>query len=153
MKKIIITKAEQAVDIGDPNPKLTGFEIFGPEEMKVSDGYHTFDELYEHRNLLFIALCKAIHTEALRLWRPEKMDFVDYSMLEDTCWRSKLHYDGSSFNNWFILGIGKEPKTQISYHLPLSKWEETDFAETLDKAPEWDGHTSDDVLERLIKLI
>ena len=38
-------------------------------------------------------------------------------------------------------------RKQITYHLPLSKWEETGFAETLEKAPEFDGHTPDDVLE------
>ena len=27
---------------------------------KVSDGFHTIQELYEHRVILFIALCKAI---------------------------------------------------------------------------------------------
>jgi hypothetical protein len=50
------------------------------------------------------------------------------------------------------MGIGKEKGKQISYHLPLSRWDETYFAETLDKAPEWDGHTSADVLERLKTL-
>lgn len=28
-----------------------------PNAGEVSDGYHTFDELYEHRVALFIALC------------------------------------------------------------------------------------------------
>lgn len=30
------------------------FQIEGGD---ISDGYHTFDELYEHRCLLFIRLC------------------------------------------------------------------------------------------------
>ena len=64
--------------------------------------------------------------------------------------RSKVHY--SPTDGWFIMGIGKEKGNQISYHLPLSRWDETDFAETLDQAPEWDGHTSQDVLERLKTL-
>ena len=41
---------------------------------------------------------------------------------------------------------------QITYHVPLERWNETEFARTLDKAPEWDEHTSDDVLQRLKKL-
>lgn len=53
---------------------------------------------------------------------------------------------------WFVLGIGKEKGEQITYHLPLSRWEETNFAETLDRAPEFDGHTPADVLERIKKL-
>lgn len=40
----------------------------------------------------------------------------------------------------------------ISYHLPLSKWDECAFANEFEKAPEWDGHTSNDVLERLKQL-
>lgn len=102
------------------------------------DGYHTFDELYEHRHTLWIALC--------RTWDTDNESYTHRP------WRSKIHSDGSKYEGWFLLGIGKEPKKQISYHLPISKWEETSFAETLDKAPEFDGHTSDDVLERLKKL-
>lgn len=78
------------------------------DEVEVSDGYHTFDELYDH----------------------------------------ELAFGGS----WFVLGIGKEKGKQITYHLPLERWDETNFAYTLEKAPEWDGHTSDDVLERLKAL-
>jgi len=112
------------------------------EELIVSDGFHTFDELYEHRIILFIALCRKI-SEPL----PDS-----YSEEGIEVWRSRFHSDGSSYEGWFILGINKELGQQISYHLPLSKWEETDFAETLDKAPEWDGHTANDVLERLKTL-
>jgi hypothetical protein len=98
----------------------------------VSDGYHTFDELYEHRRILFIALCKRI--------RPERV------------WRSKLHSDGSRYDGWFILGIDRLPDEQITYHLPIALWEATSFAQTLDKAPTFDGHTPADVLERLQRL-
>lgn len=137
MKKITIKNAQQAVDVGNKeNPKLTNFEIQGPEEMDVSDGYHTFTELYEHRITLFIALCK--------VWKIDN----DYNGI----WRSKFHSDGSSFEGWFILGIGKEKGEQITYHLPNIKWDEVSFAETLANAPEFDGHTPADVLERLKKL-
>ena len=97
-----------------------------------SDGYHTFKELYEHRITLFIALARNIDIVA---------------------WRSKLHSDGSSLDGWFILGIAKSKGNQITYHLPNKKWEETSFAETLEKAPDFDGHTSQDVLKRLDLLL
>ena len=104
------------------------------------DGYHTFEELYGHRIALFVTLCRFVHND-------------EHRMLHDTpVWRSKFHSDGSSFYGWFIMGIGRNKGEQITYHLPLSKWDETDFAETLDKAPEFDGHTPDDVLERLKNL-
>lgn len=106
----------------------------------ISDGYHTFGELYEHRITLFIALCRLLKHE--------------YKLQIDGkgVWRSFLHSDGSSFEGWFILGIMTVSGQQITYHLPISKWEETNFAATLDKAPEWDGHTSEDVLKRLKNL-
>ena len=110
----------------------------------VSDGYHTFNELYKHRHRLFIALCRTFlsHANSIGGWivEPEK----DWSV-----WRSKTHADGTMYNGWFVMGIGKEKGEQISYHLPLAYWDETHFAETLEQAPVFDGHTSLDVLERL----
>lgn len=99
---------------------------------ETSDGYHTFNELYEHRIVLWIALCKCY---------------------QERVWRSKLHSDGSSYEGWFVLGMNKEKGEQITYHLPLSRWEDTEFAETLEKAPEYDGHLSNtDTLERISRL-
>lgn len=108
------------------------------ETLQVSDGYHTFDELYDHRITLFIALCKVV----LNSWQPPFNDV----------WRSKLHADGTKFDGWYILGIHTAPGKQITYHLPLERWSETNFVPTLEHAPEWDGHTPDDVLARLKSL-
>lgn len=96
----------------------------------ISDGYHTFGELYMHRITLFMALAK-----------------------QTMCsWKSIMHSDGSVWDGWFILGIFKKHGEQITYHLPISEWGRCSFAETLDKAPEYDGHTSHDVLERINSL-
>lgn len=100
---------------------------------KISDGYHTFEELYEHRIVLYIALCGSI---------------VDTHYI----WRSHYHSDGTIWDGWFILGIGINKGEQITYHLPLSKWSDTDFAETLGQSPKFDGHTSKDVLLRISEL-
>lgn len=109
----------------------------------ISDGYHTFGELYEHRISLWIALCLQMSRIESRLPKVPGENFV---------WRSKLHSDGSSWEGWFVLGMGKDEGHQMTYHLPMSKWDETNFAEELDKAPEFDGHTSEDVLKRLRTL-
>jgi|SRR5262245_10341092 len=97
------------------------------ETGQVSDGYHTFDELYDHRCLLFAALSQT---------RPHES------------WKSKLHSDGTSFEGWFIAGMDLDGKS-ITYHLPDKYW---GFftGEELKTAPEWDGHTSQDVTQRLI---
>lgn len=97
---------------------------------KVSDGYHTFNELYAHRVALWIALCRA-HGGA---------------------WRSKLHSDGEAYPGWFLLGLGEEPGKQMTYHLPDHRWDDTEFATTIDRAPSFDGHTSNDVLARVYEL-
>lgn len=126
-----------------PHWKYAGRNVGWIEEVesdKLSDGYHTFGELYEHRVELFITLCRIIESN-LKIQSDGK-----------GIWRSKYHSDGSSFDGWFIMGIFTISGAQISYHLPISKWEWTSFAKTLDKAPDFDGHTSKDVLTRLKSL-
>lgn len=121
-------------------------QVLDQETGKISDGYHTFDELYEHRITLFIALCQKIQ------------NFVYFGDTRNNLgndmrvWRSKLHEDGTMFEGWFILGINRAKGNQITYHLPIEKWEETKFAQTLKKAPKFDGHTSKDVIKRLKNL-
>lgn len=106
------------------------------EGIKVSDGYHTIDELYEHRIALFIALGKQFRQK-------------NYSNV----WISKFHSDGSSFNGWFVMGINMEAGQQITYHLPIKYWDNCQsMFLVLSQAPEFDGHNSNDVLERLSKL-
>lgn len=139
MKTITITNSTARKDFSALNEVC----LLGPEEMDASDGYHTFTELYDHRITLFIALCRALSQDHEN----------EYSALPDyKIYRSKLHADGSSFEGWSILGIGTEKGRQITYHLPLTRWDETKFAETFERAPEWDGHTPADVLERLKTL-
>ena len=94
----------------------------------ISDGYHTFDELYEHRFELFIALCRHVARE------------------ERIVWRSRLNSDGTAWPGWFVAGIGEGQG--ITYHLPDRLWERMDFAKTIDRGI-WDGHSSKDVLDRL----
>lgn len=106
-----------------------------------SDGSHTFDELYEHRYRLFIALCKQIKENSIgKVWRSEQHSI-------DAEGKQEAMYEG-----YFILGIGQNKGEQITYHLPISLWEATNFAYTFENAYEWDGHTSDDVIERIKRL-
>lgn len=127
-----------------PKPTLNLEPI--ADMVEISDGYHTFNELYEHRITLFIALCRIYEKHvAPTVWNTIEGRTYDV-------WRSKLHGDGSRYEGWFLLGINKLKGEQITYHIPLSYWKDTEFAETLDRAPEFDGHTSKDVLFRLKKL-
>lgn len=115
----------------------------------VSDGYHTFGELYDHRITLFIALCKMHNYQPLRCSIDGKTE-IDCSLP----WKSKKHSDGELCfgGKWFIAGLWRTKGRQITYHLPIERWNECHFIEELDKAPKWDGHTPADVLERLKNL-
>ena len=91
----------------------------------ISDGYHTFDELYDHRNLLFITLC---------LEQP------------DCCyWNNNGDYDGC-----FCLHRDT-PNGDVSYHIPNDYFPLIEDAIKYEDIP-WDGHTSSDVINRLKKL-
>lgn len=96
---------------------------------KVSDGYHTFDELYDHRCHLFVALMRS---------NPE------------IAWRANNHEDGTMFDGWFIAGMHL-PTGDISYHMPVSMWALLDGKgiTTRNKGPKWDGHTAADTVDRL----
>jgi hypothetical protein len=103
----------------------------------LSDGYHTYNALYGHRVNLFMALGKAYS-----------------SSLSKTVWISRNLSDGTPVEaGWFIMGIGTKPGKQITYHLPGINWDAcAKFAEVKRQAPEYDGHTSADVLTRLLEL-
>lgn len=90
----------------------------------VSDGYHTFDELYGHRCLLYIALCLANKDKCG--WKP--------------------HYEG-----WPVLYFNSSAG-QITYHIDEKKFGGL-FKDKIrrDDSFVWDGHTSDDVLARLAR--
>jgi hypothetical protein len=115
------------------NAVVKWFKEVGGDANRVSDSYHTFGELYRHRVMLYICLCSMIARHKI--------------------WRSKLHSDGTFYDGWFLLGVNVEQGQQITYHLPMDVWNLTNFAVELEQAPEYDGHTSEDVLERLQSLI
>lgn len=112
-----------------------------PEEIEsLSDGYHSFKELYEHRFRLWIELCKGV----------AKDSFNEGLTTENPVWISSMHSDNSSYDGWFMLGCEKATGEQMTYHLPNRLWPECiTFARLMAKAPEFDGHTSQDVLKRL----
>ena len=64
---------------------------------EISDGYHTFNELYYHRMLLFSIIC---------------------NQNKEIAWKSKLHDDGTMFDDYFIVGI-TTPKGDFTYHYEL----------------------------------
>lgn len=138
--KYYLTNSRDVIYDKKSNPGLVDLIVVADE---CSDGFHTFDELYEHRCALFCAL----------------LNFIEYTDndLRYRVWKSENDSDGKiPFNNpnWFIAGIqSPEIGRQITYHLRIDPyWEKLSNIKTLDEAPEYDGHTSKDVIERLLML-
>lgn len=107
-------------------PTLTPPPITGD----TSDGYHTFNELYHHRAVLFSVVCNE---------RP------------DIAWKSKRHHDGTMYDGMFIVGINT-PEGQDTYHYDIDPYWELFHIKELEKAPEWDGHTPDEAIRRISTL-
>lgn len=100
-----------------------------------SDGYHTFNELYEFRKVFNAALFNE--------WSRQGKYNVH---------KSKKHSDGELCfgGGWFIV-MATLPTGQISNHYKMKDWDlfDCDQRELADK---WDGHTAQDVLKRLRSL-
>lgn len=111
---------------------------------EISDGYHTFNELYEHRINLFRLIGQMI--------KKIEGEWNHFNSRENVPWKSRYHSDGSFIDGWFIAGLFNEEGEQITYHIPLLEWERFDSFRILSQAPKWDGHTSADVLKRLSEL-
>ena len=100
----------------------------GISRKDISDGYHTFDELYYQRMML---------TKTVALAAINKFD-------KDTVYRSKLHADGTMYKDFFIV-VFNTPEGNFSYHYHMMYWGVFDFLKELPNAEEFDGHTWKDV--------
>ena len=105
----------------------------------ISDGYHTFGELYSFRKMFNAALFNE--------WALRRLYNVHKSL---------KHNDGEfcfdSGGEWFIV-VADLPTGQISNHYKIEDWNLFKCRETETALLPFDGHTSQDVLERLEKLI
>lgn len=97
----------------------------------LSDGYHTFNGLYEQGMILFAALVKAYKGKA---------------------WKSYRHEDGEYCfgGGWFIVGVDT-PEGSYTYHYENKYWDMFDCVD-LPRGKHWDGHTEADAETRLMSL-
>lgn len=105
----------------------------GVEAGEISDGYHTFRELYEFRKMYNAALFNTL------------ADQGKYNVH-----KSKRHHDGEECfgGGWFIV-VAMLPSGQISNHYEMDDWDLFRLPEARKALFEYDGHTGADVLERL----
>ena len=111
------------------NQELKGLRDIGISRKDISDGWHTFGELYHHRMILTSIIAN------------QNKEFA---------WKAKEHHDSTMFDDNFIIGFDT-PEGQYSYHYHLDHWDLFDVKE-LKQAPEYDGHMPSDI-DRLLSLL
>lgn len=100
------------------------------KEGKISDGYHTFDDLYDFRALYNAAFFNSLNGK--------------YNVH-----KSRRHSNGEFCfdGGWFIV-MADLPTGQISNHYEDRYWNLFNIPEK-EKADKWDGHSDVDVQNRL----
>lgn len=111
--------------------------LFSIEKSQLSDGYHTFEELYEFRLMYNAALFNEWHNQG-------KYDVH----------KSWKHHDGELCfgGGWFIV-VALLPSGQISNHYEGHEWDLFSIPETETAKHPFDGHTAGDVIERILKIL
>jgi len=98
----------------------------------ISDGHHTFGELYKQRTIMFCIICNCF---------------------SNLSWKSKKHFDEENdpmFHGDFIAGINT-PEGIATYHVKLEYWDLFNIPE-IDRAPKYDNYTPNDVMKRILSL-
>lgn len=108
------------------------FDASNGDTDNISDGYHTFGELYHYRMLYNAAFFNMIAGQA-----------------EYDVHKSRFHSDGTPAfgGEWFVV-VAYLPTGQITNHYKLEDWDYFNVEERI-RAAEWDGHTPADAAKRL----
>lgn len=129
--------SENSANLDEKHREIVALHLYRAGYRKIpdnigdfSDGYHTFNELYHHRAVLFSVIC---------------------NMFPEKAWKSKLHDTGDMYEGMFIVGIETE-QGQATYHYDVDPYWDMFKVKELEKAPKWDGHTPSDAIERIGSL-
>lgn len=107
-----------------------------PVTGSTSDGYHTFDELYHHRAVLFSVIV---------------------AMFRGRSWKSLHHHDGTMYDGMFIVGIDT-PAGPATYHYDVEPyWDKISFVNVAGRKV-WAGEVAtlaicDESMERLLSRL
>lgn len=115
--------------MNDYEKKLAAF--CGVENIgDVSDGYHTFNQLYHQRAILFACIVM---------------------QNKDKAWKTRNHEDGTPCfgGGWFLVTVDT-PEGSYGYHYEDRYWDIFDCVE-LERAKPWDGYKEEQVT-RLLSL-
>lgn len=103
-------------------------------ENNITDGYHTMEELYDYR--------AAYNALLFNEWAATGK----YNVV-----KSLLHNDGEPcFGGDYFVVYALTPHGQITNHYRHRWWDYFDIP-VVDKAPQYDGHTPQIALDRMLK--
>lgn len=128
--------------VGYTNPITKTFKL-APDGM--SDGWHTFEELYNYRALYNAGLVNMIAWAKKYTVGPKAFDGIDVI-------KSKKHFGGEPcYDGEYFVVMIKTPWGQISNHYKLEHWNKF-VCRSTKTGWKWDGHTMKESNERLMKL-
>lgn len=129
--------AEQKLDLLNEEEINYIIEHNDIDRGKIRDEYHSFRELYDFRKMYNAALFNE--------WAIQNKFGVH---------KSKKHFDGEDCfgGGWFIV-VANLPTGQISNHYKNEDWHLFQVPSFETAKWEFDGHTPQDVLERLQHLV
>lgn len=127
-----------------------GFKV---EVGDLSDGYHSFNELYEFRKLYNAALFNEWANNYKRVSSISEGDIIVRLPLYGVH-KSWKHHNGELCfgGGWFIV-VAVLPTGQISNHYKAEDWDLFKIPETEKALYEFDDHTPQDVVQRLTDLL
>lgn len=106
----------------------------------VSDGYHTFNELYYYRMLYNAAFLNELG------WYEDNSTFYNI-------YKSRRHHDGEyCFDGKYFIVSFNTPDGPVTNHYEIKYWDYFNIPEK-DIADEWDGHMPQIAAERLKNFI
>lgn len=162
-EKFLQYEAVHTWDTAQHNTAKRIIKILKESEEKIgsfSDGYHTFDELYEFRKVynatLFNEWAKQVVNMEKEWVKDDKGKLktkVTKVEVKYDVHKSKKHHDGELCfgGGWFIV-VAVLPTGQISNHYKMEDWDLFQIPETETAKYEFDGHNPTDVLNRLKAL-
>ena len=139
-------------ELNDDIKELSRLNANFPVEL-VSDGYHTFKELYEFRMLYNAAVFNEwakTSDKKYTAYIKIKDEYIKAYISNYAVHKSWNHHDGEPCfgGGWFIVSA-MLPDGLISNHYKAEYWEYFKVPEVEKALFEFDGHTSEDVQKRL----
>lgn len=132
----------------------------GEVKSLISDDFHTFEELYTFRKLYNALLFNEWGKNPVikkEWYKSEYGRLRQRTISEEYLYdvhKSLRHHDGELCfgGGWFVV-VAVLPSGQITNHYKIEDWELFKIPEVEKAKYEFDGHTSKDVIDRMLNLL